>query len=333
MTIKAEETSSTGKDIFLYTCITCLQPNQALYKQYSTAKNIKLQTCPVCCRDVDPYIERELLLVVMDMMLVRDCAYRHLFFNRSHALNEKHQDKSKASSGGDSGMYSLKNGILGAAVCVLLRLSLKVQGSYISNDKDLGSLLVDMEIHPTECFWQVLPLLHASMVQFAALWMGTMSTAYLCQRWLFVQSSKATQQSILEPTAGTRETRLFWKQMNLAIIIPQLFHFVTLFVHIYENSLMVRLIGSVFVSCFSYMATYTVVERRTFQSIQHESNAESHSHEEIIVPKKVTSMFSGLPFLFGLGIEFSILLMTSGAASAVPMHIDEFVAVIRSLAK
>jgi|AntRauTorckE5430_2_1112549.scaffolds.fasta_scaffold00341_1 hypothetical protein len=285
---------------FLYACITCLQPNQALYKQYSTAKNIKLQTCAICCRDVDPYIERELLLVVMDMMLLRDCAYRHLFFNRSHA----YQEKSKLSGHGDGGMYSLKNGILSSAVCVLLRVLLKMQGSKHSSG---------------EPFQQLLPLLHSSVVQFAALWMGTMLTAYFCQKMSIVNSSKSTQLSILEP--------MFWKQMHLAIIIPQLFHFVTLFVHIYENSLMIRLLGSIFVSCFSHMAICTVMERHYFQPVRYESDVKIHSQE-----KKISNMISSMPFLVGLGIELSTSIWESEAALSVPTNFDDCVEYIRSIA-
>lgn len=69
-----------------YTCISCLHPSPKLYRQYSTAHNIKLQQCAHCTiKDVgvDTYIEYELLLVCMDLLLYRKRAYRHLLFNRS----------------------------------------------------------------------------------------------------------------------------------------------------------------------------------------------------------------------------------------------------------
>eukprot|EP00551_Chaetoceros_affinis_P004900 CAMPEP_0203667726 /NCGR_PEP_ID=MMETSP0090-20130426/4512_1 /ASSEMBLY_ACC=CAM_ASM_001088 /TAXON_ID=426623 /ORGANISM="Chaetoceros affinis, Strain CCMP159" /LENGTH=92 /DNA_ID=CAMNT_0050531979 /DNA_START=32 /DNA_END=306 /DNA_ORIENTATION=- len=86
----------------MYTCISCLQPSPILYRQYSSAHNIKLHPCPYCADpdknpdggtnrigigigigisptgvgvgvdvDVDPYIEYELLLVCMDLLLYR----------------------------------------------------------------------------------------------------------------------------------------------------------------------------------------------------------------------------------------------------------------------
>lgn len=305
---------------FRYACITCLQPNQALYKQYSTAKNIKLETCPVCYRDVDPYIERELLLVIMDMLLMRGCAYRHLFFNRSHALFEDGEDNTTTKSSGVLGigdMYNWKNALVGPAVCVLLRSLLKIQGSYIdiSSDEDLSSFHINMnlESNPLDYFWGVYPLLRASIVEFATPWMGTMLIAYLCRKKTFAQmyTTTTTNQSALtlDLSVTSSEMIQFLKQMNLAIVIPQLFQFVTLFVHIYEKSFMVQMLGSAFVSCFTYMAVCTIMER-----IQYDYDAKFHSNKEALdvngsrnVAKNISGIVSSLPFLVGLGIELYIL--------------------------
>jgi uncharacterized membrane protein len=43
--------------------------------------SIKLTTCTKCAQAVDPYIEREWLLVVIDCILRREEAYRHVLFN------------------------------------------------------------------------------------------------------------------------------------------------------------------------------------------------------------------------------------------------------------
>jgi len=302
-----ELTTADMSNTFRYACITCLQPNQALYKQYSTAKNIKLQTCPVCCRDVDPYIERELLLVIMDMLLMRDCAYRHLFFNRSHALFEDGEESTKLYGVlGIGDMYNLKNALLGPAVCVLLRVLLKIQGSYISSDEDLSSFHMNSETNPLDYFWGVYPLLRASVVEFAALWTGTMLAAYLCLKKTFAQMYTTRNQSALDLSATSSEMIQFLKQMNLAIVIPQLFHFVTLFVHIYEKSFMVQLLGSAFVSCFTNMAVCTIMER-----VRYDYEAKFHSNKEDVngrrnIAKNISGMVSSLPFLVGLGIELYI---------------------------
>ena len=73
---------SSVKACRTYVCINCLEPTSILYRQYSTVNTIKLHSCTSCQADVDPYIERQLLLVVMDILLLRLPAYRHFIFNR-----------------------------------------------------------------------------------------------------------------------------------------------------------------------------------------------------------------------------------------------------------
>ena len=70
----------------MYRCIHCLTPCGALYRKYGAA-TIKLSQCSECKRDVDPYCEREWLLVVLDCILLREQAYRHLLFHRRIELH------------------------------------------------------------------------------------------------------------------------------------------------------------------------------------------------------------------------------------------------------
>lgn len=65
-------------------CIYCLTPAESLYKKYGTS--IKLTQCRQCHRDVDPYTEREWLLVSLDCILLRQAAYRHVLYNREALL-------------------------------------------------------------------------------------------------------------------------------------------------------------------------------------------------------------------------------------------------------
>lgn len=93
-----ESTSSLS-----YVCIYCGSPCDALYRQLTTSlSSIKAMHCEHCQRIVDPYIEREWLLVVIDCILLRPEAYRHILYNNQHwsynsKTKEPYNDKNKES--------------------------------------------------------------------------------------------------------------------------------------------------------------------------------------------------------------------------------------------
>ncbi|EJD42538.1 Arv1-domain-containing protein [Auricularia subglabra TFB-10046 SS5] len=63
-------------------CITCATYMQYLYTVYDSAENLRLEVCPSCRTFADPYVEHEGLIVLLDLMLLKIGAYRHLLFNR-----------------------------------------------------------------------------------------------------------------------------------------------------------------------------------------------------------------------------------------------------------
>src|SRR5687768_9164324 len=65
-----------------YYCINCLTPTGSLYRIYNSPTSVKLIQCTKCHDDVDDYIERDWLLVVIDLILLREEAYRHVLCNR-----------------------------------------------------------------------------------------------------------------------------------------------------------------------------------------------------------------------------------------------------------
>ena len=58
---------------------------KSLYIEYSES-NLRLTRCPECGQVTDKYIEYELLLVLIDIVLHRMPAFRHLLFNRYNRL-------------------------------------------------------------------------------------------------------------------------------------------------------------------------------------------------------------------------------------------------------
>jgi len=82
-----------------YYCIHCLQPSASLYRILGSKDVIKLSPCLNCLSPaVDPYCERESLLVVLDLVLLRTTAYRHVLWNRGSLLAQVEQQKHQRSS-------------------------------------------------------------------------------------------------------------------------------------------------------------------------------------------------------------------------------------------
>ncbi|KAF4712448.1 sterol homeostasis protein, partial [Perkinsus olseni] len=62
-------------------CVECGQVVKSLFREYSRG-NIRLTHCPNCGAIADKYIELEIQLVFVDLILHRSQAYRHILFNR-----------------------------------------------------------------------------------------------------------------------------------------------------------------------------------------------------------------------------------------------------------
>ncbi|XP_014491355.1 protein arv1 homolog isoform X1 [Vigna radiata var. radiata] len=68
-----------------YKCIQCGCPVKTLYVQYSPG-NIRLMKCENCRAVADEYIECEIMILVIDLILHKPKAYRHLLHN---VINQK----------------------------------------------------------------------------------------------------------------------------------------------------------------------------------------------------------------------------------------------------
>ncbi|XP_054712495.1 protein ARV1-like [Uloborus diversus] len=61
-------------------CVNCGESCPFIFKQFGSDV-IKLNTCEACGELVDPYVEAELSVVVIDMLLLRKSVLRHVIFN------------------------------------------------------------------------------------------------------------------------------------------------------------------------------------------------------------------------------------------------------------
>lgn len=64
-----------------YRCVHCAAPTHQLYKTYKNTKIITLQACKICKKDVDPYIEYDPTIKLLDVMLLNQKVFIHLFYN------------------------------------------------------------------------------------------------------------------------------------------------------------------------------------------------------------------------------------------------------------
>lgn len=68
----------------MFVCVECGSSVPYLYREYS-AQNLRLASCGKCHQLADKYIEWETQMVLIDLILNRPEAYRHILFNRGHA--------------------------------------------------------------------------------------------------------------------------------------------------------------------------------------------------------------------------------------------------------
>eukprot|EP00899_Mesostigma_viride_P015989 jgi/Mesvir1/24391/Mv11059-RA.1 len=111
-------------------CVACGASVPFLYKNYakktpagastsSSGSSIRLMRCEICGELADKYVEYQLLLVGIDLLLFKPQAYRHLLFNR---LREQ-QPNTSASTGAVASSSTLAHLLLAVLLCPVTYLS------------------------------------------------------------------------------------------------------------------------------------------------------------------------------------------------------------------
>ncbi|CDO94058.1 unnamed protein product [Kluyveromyces dobzhanskii CBS 2104] len=72
-------------------CINCGYPVESLYVVYS-GNHIRLTDCPNCSKIVDKYVEFDSVLLSVDLLLLKEGAYRHIAFNKLELQLRKHAE-------------------------------------------------------------------------------------------------------------------------------------------------------------------------------------------------------------------------------------------------
>jgi DNA-directed RNA polymerase subunit RPC12/RpoP len=63
-----------------YVCVNCGKEVKSLFKKYS-ASVLKLTDCENCHSVADKYVEYDVVIIIIDLVLLQKVAYRHILFN------------------------------------------------------------------------------------------------------------------------------------------------------------------------------------------------------------------------------------------------------------
>ena len=68
-----------------YVCVECEEKAELLYSNFPGSNNIRIEHCPSCGQPVDSYVEYDVSLILLDMMLLVRPVWRHVLFNHDTA--------------------------------------------------------------------------------------------------------------------------------------------------------------------------------------------------------------------------------------------------------
>ena len=83
--------SSSKHDQSDLKCLHCCQPCSRLYKHYPSTNILTLEPCKKCSKDVDYYIEYSPSIKFIDLLLLQENLFIHLFYNQNYVRNYKKQ--------------------------------------------------------------------------------------------------------------------------------------------------------------------------------------------------------------------------------------------------
>ena len=232
-----------------YHCIQCLARVPSLYRKFSaatTTTNIKLSVCHSCGLDVDPYVEREDFLVAMDLILLRQDAYRHLLLNYHFiTFQSVLQNLTKAiqylvaasilqsyllwEAFRDDGYMT--TGINDSTTSITRTASLQ---NILDEEEDNGTLVVLFHL-----FFQ-------SLFRISSL--GIVAYFSLRRSSMYHQTKTTGQFSRFD----------YLTKVYVAVVLPTSFSIVTILVLIWENTFTVRLLGSLLILTYQMVSIHTL---------------------------------------------------------------------------
>mmetsp|Transcript_2195 Transcript_2195/g.3492 ORF Transcript_2195/g.3492 Transcript_2195/m.3492 type:complete len:324 (-) Transcript_2195:203-1174(-) len=279
-----------------FVCIECLAPSPSLYKIHPAGLSVKLTRCSICNAVVDPYIERELLLVLMDTMLHRKNAFRHLLFHR-RLLDPKY-------NAAETTIQSL----LAQAFCAVVMDAYIKYDEVLMNDSvggygssDYGG--ADANVGSNAHGFNVLPELIAfSCIEYTAMLFGCITAALVYCACLSMCRKNAYMH------------QLQFINLFLAVNMPAIFlNSIAIFFLIWENTVTIRALSHLLVLSFQRLALQVVLER----SLVVEERRYSKSEKLKIKPSYARNDYTQIGFVVSI---FVLIVGLYARARAMAMN-------------
>mmetsp|Transcript_4706 Transcript_4706/g.9899 ORF Transcript_4706/g.9899 Transcript_4706/m.9899 type:complete len:325 (+) Transcript_4706:62-1036(+) len=296
-----------------YICTNCSVPTPSLYKVYSTPGSIQLTTCKYCGHDVDPYIERELILVIIDCVLHRPEAFRHVLYNRDTfggiklgritCGDELKKKENNCLKGNDTiGEFDQSSNFHCWGNLVRFTTIASILKAYIGyvvfeSDEEAMSIGNSMQVPVAN------ETLNASFAGVFTLFVGDVIfvTTVFLSATLLLQNVPKTEtiggknvSTTITESATKIDEAYFVMRIYAASTFPSFFHIVTIFALIWEKSLTVCSLGTLFVLSLQRIGIATVVNESIVKvSRKIKANQSSNSIA-------IDWLIQSLPFLFGV---------------------------------
>jgi len=211
-----------------HVCVHCGCPTPILHRLLS-GNHIKLVECKNCHRDVDPYIEREMLLVMIDLILLRSSAYKHILFNRPVAEH-----------------------VMVASFMILFCSTFLRVASDSHENKDIYY------------GYHILLTSAAVILDLLCLTLLTGISALLVFHHVYSPYDHKNPPFTVSVSGdllkrSNVQTMDILRAVTIAIVPPQLFSAITAFVHIYEPSTTIRNLGAFFITCSRWVGVDSVM--------------------------------------------------------------------------
>ena len=209
---------------------------------------MQLTTCKGCDKDVDPYIEREWLLVVMDCILHRCEAFRHVLYNREPFAKIFAKEMVADNNNFDDFREILRYSIIATLIRTYLWHAIELDEQ---NENGLYSSTLFV-------------VLFQSFVGENIMAVATIVSSFVILKMDLEGGGKVTNTSISKQPTERNDisTSFFFSRLYLAVTIPSFFHLITIFSVIWENSSTVYFLGALFVLSLQRIGIATVIDER-----------------------------------------------------------------------
>jgi hypothetical protein len=249
-----------------FRCIHCLTPNPHLYRRLhagsiknacstvgsSNNNNIKLSDCVKCHQVVDSYCEREWLLVVLDLVLLRRAAFRSVLWNRNVVQWQQKGDVGTAwTTNGYTCSTNTSMMLQLLEYCVLSSFLQAIVNMKTFKTIDAIDRFEEMTLKPTR--------LVLTTIRFLAQLVILITSSYFMLR-----NQLKSYPSSPDGSGNILHNDQLFPRLLLAWVLPTTFYLLTLFLHTWETTstgdATNQLISLILVTVYQGLAVQAVVD-------------------------------------------------------------------------